>query len=570
MARKLLFTAAGLAGILTPAPFAQTFTPLVQDGYPVAGIGSVTAIDSVAVNDSGSWVAAVFTDASLDRNLVLLRDGMTLLVEDQQMPGSPGFVLQAFDGVTINDLGDSCWNLFLRGGTPPVTETAIYINTTPLLLKDDIVSAAGFSPGTTYVSFTEIMFNNAGDALLIANVDDPAIPGLNDQVALKLDLEGRTLASATTVVRRLDSPAELNGDTITEIEKDPNELAFNDAGDLALVTRTSSGRAALFHNTEVIAREDDPAPELGRTWQMLTSRPLDMNAHGALLFRANLDGDTTDDEVIVLSDPPGRHSIVLREGDPVTTSDGVFRIEDFGAAPIALSDGNDVVVYVHWDQPDATRDEGLFYNGRLIVQEGVTQVGGSTVESLMGGVPSLFSLSPDGNYLAFRCVLTSFVDALVLADLRALPGPFCDASDGSLTECPCPAGGSTSGCEVARGTGGVRLRLGLQRSTPINRATLVGTGFPAMSSTPNVLLRSQSVEQGAVVFGNGLRCVGLPTVRLRARLASDGLTTHVLGHGSVAGEGTFYYQLWFRDMPLSYCDPVSGFNLSNGRELTWP
>jgi hypothetical protein len=43
----------------------------------------------------------------------------------------------------------------------------------------------------------------------------------------------------------------------------------------------------------------------------------------------------------------------------------------------------------------------------------------------------------------------------------------------------------------------------------------------------------------------------------------------VFGHSAVAGPGTFYYQLWFRDTPSSFCNPSTAFNLSNGRTLSW-
>lgn len=547
----------------------QSTTLLVRDGDAVPGVGVVTSIQSFAVNDAGSWVAATFTDASLDQNLVLLRDGVVQLTENQVMSGTDGFVLQAFDGVSLNIAGDSCWNLFLRGGTPPRTETAIFLNASPVLLVGDPISASGFTPGTTYVSFSEVVFNNTGDAFLIADVDDPQIPGLNDLVAIRLDFQEGALATETSVVRRFDTPSALGGDAVVEIERDPNEIALSDRGEIAYVARTSSGRAALFFEDMVIAREGEQTLE-GRQWERLTSRPLDLNANGALLFRAELDGNPDNDEVIVLSDPPGQLEFVLREGDPIETPDGTFRIQDFGGAPIALSDRNDVVAFVDLDHPNPSRDEGIVVNGRLVIQEGVTQVAGKLITSIGNGTPTLFAVSPDGDCLAFRCVLIGFVDALVMVDLSDLPGPFCDASDGAWSQCPCAAGGGTSGCDVARGTGGVRLQLKSQETLPLNRATLGGSGFPAMSATPNVLLRSATLASGPVVFGNGLRCVGLPVTRLGATLAAEGRTTHVFGHGTSVGSGSFYYQLWFRDTPISYCDPTLGFNLSNGQTIRWP
>jgi hypothetical protein len=154
---------------------------------------------------------------------------------------------------------------------------------------------------------------------------------------------------------------------------------------------------------------------------------------------------------------------------------------------------------------------------------------------------------------------------------------FCDASDGALAACPCATGAPDTGCDVpipapqgGGTTGGVGLAVLSQEQFPDNRATLVGSGFPAGSSPSAVVIRSTSlVASGPVVFGDGLRCIGAPLVRLAATLASGGVSTHAFGHGPSAGAGTFYYQLWFRSTPLSYCDATSAFNLSSGVTLTW-
>jgi hypothetical protein len=148
---------------------------------------------------------------------------------------------------------------------------------------------------------------------------------------------------------------------------------------------------------------------------------------------------------------------------------------------------------------------------------------------------------------------------------------FCDATDGALASCPClNAGAPNTGCDLPQGTGGVGLTLTAQENGPQNRVTWSGTGFPAMGTPASVVIRAATLDPGSpVVFGDGQRCVGTPLVRLAATLASGGAVTHVHGHGVMAGPGTFYYQLWFRSTPIMFCDPVSAFNLSNGRELIW-
>jgi hypothetical protein len=158
--------------------------------------------------------------------------------------------------------------------------------------------------------------------------------------------------------------------------------------------------------------------------------------------------------------------------------------------------------------------------------------------------------------------------AVYVYDLDATFPSFCDDSDGSLAACPCGnAGAPDTGCDLAQTTGGVGLEVFGQQFEPANRATLTGSGFPSSSTPAAVVLRGASREPVPVVFGDGLRCTATPLVRVRAAFAIGGTTTHAIGHD--APSGTHYYQLWFRNTPVSYCDSMAAFNLSNGRTLVW-
>jgi hypothetical protein len=147
---------------------------------------------------------------------------------------------------------------------------------------------------------------------------------------------------------------------------------------------------------------------------------------------------------------------------------------------------------------------------------------------------------------------------------------FCDASDGSLASCPCGnAGNPDTGCDIQQGTGGVGLGLVAQQTTPQNRVTWQGSGFPAGSTPTAIVIRAPALDGAApVLFGDGLRCIGTPLVRLGAAFAVGGTSTHTHGHGAGAGSGDAHYQLWFRNTPAMFCTP-DAFNLSNGRTLTW-
>jgi hypothetical protein len=145
---------------------------------------------------------------------------------------------------------------------------------------------------------------------------------------------------------------------------------------------------------------------------------------------------------------------------------------------------------------------------------------------------------------------------------------FCDAGDGSLASCPCGnPGGPTSGCDNAQATGGVELTIVDQEISIEPRATIASSGFPPSGTPPTVSIRSGHLDPlSPVVFGDGLRCLGTPIVRMGVTFAAGGEATHSFGHGAMGG--TFYYQLWFRSAPGTFCAP-GAFNLSSGRILTW-
>jgi hypothetical protein len=183
---------------------------------------------------------------------------------------------------------------------------------------------------------------------------------------------------------------------------------------------------------------------------------------------------------------------------------------------------------------------------------------------------AIFGASPVG--LSYIAELEP-AKAALLQDIAArtwfADAPFCDGSDGSLAACPCANPGDPgSGCDISQGTGGVHLSVAEQTTAPVNRVTLSGSGFPVASSPTVVVIRGDQREPSPVVFGDGLRCIGVPLVRFAATVSSSGASSHVVGHGATAGSGAFHYQLWFRNTPATFCQP-GAFNLSNGRTLQW-
>jgi len=279
-------------------------------------------------------------------------------------------------------------------------------------------------------------------------------------------------------------------------------------------------------------------------------------------------------------------TLVLQTGDSI----GIDQVGNIISA-VACNTVGDWVVVCHTTGPDATSDVVLL-NGEVVLREGdPIDVDGNGMfdDGAFIGRGNLTSsaFAPNDFYLTDGRMLyfiANLHDGLG-NDLNSIPSfgspdafmrmqltsqTFCDGSDGALASCPCAPGSADTGCQIPQGTGGVGLTLVMQETSPQNRATIAGAGFPAMGTPASVVIRAGALDVGSpVVFGDGLRCVGVPIVRLAATLASGGASTHTFGHGTMAGSGNFYYQLWFRSTPISFCDPVAAFNLSNGRVLAW-
>jgi hypothetical protein len=75
-------------------------------------------------------------------------------------------------------------------------------------------------------------------------------------------------------------------------------------------------------------------------------------------------------------------------------------------------------------------------------------------------------------------------------------------------------------------------------------------------------------------FGDGLRCAGGAVIRLEVKFANaannftSATTGSISGTGGVSAGQTKRYQLWYRD-PSSTAPCQSGFNFTNGYEVTW-
>jgi hypothetical protein len=320
----------------------------------------------------------------------------------------------------------------------------------------------------------------------------------------------------------------------------------------------------------VVAREGEPSAVPGRNWEILASRALDLSDAGDWVMLANLDGDTADDEVIVENGT----TVIAREGFGVPAI-GSFTFTSFGTGALRIDAAGDVFWFGDWNDPDTTRDRGLFENQDLLVREGVTlTAGGQLIESI-SSVQENFSISPDGRYLVFEGQLEGGVDAAFLLDLEAPVAPFCfgDGFDARVTTpCPCANFGALGhGCANSLFAGGARLSA--TGSPNPDTITLTATDVPNALA---IFLKGNGNIAAGTVFGDGVRCAGGALIRFGQQMPVGNTavfpgsfpdTVSNVG-GTPPGSGLVgYYQVFYRNA-AAFCTPAT-FNVTSGVRIAW-
>ncbi|HEY6564167.1 MAG TPA: hypothetical protein VIY86_06695, partial [Pirellulaceae bacterium] len=153
----------------------------------------------------------------------------------------------------------------------------------------------------------------------------------------------------------------------------------------------------------MIAREGGMSGIGGRNWAAsgLGSAELALNNLGGWIHSGTLAGDAATDNVIL-----SNSGLVIQEGDTLAAIGGVFTFTGFGTGPVDLDDSGNSLWFGDWNDPDTSRDTGLFLNHQLLVQEGVTLVDGVLLQSL-SSVQDAFSMSDNGQFIIFEGTLAN-------------------------------------------------------------------------------------------------------------------------------------------------------------------
>ncbi|MCH2104379.1 MAG: hypothetical protein MK297_10255 [Planctomycetes bacterium] len=165
---------------------------------------------------------------------------------------------------------------------------------------------------------------------------------------------------------------------------------------------------------------------------------------------------------------------------------------------------------------------------------------------------------------------TQFHDQTFFIPTGAGGTEYCtgDGTDGLI--CPCGNPSTSGGCLNGTGSGAYLFGEG---SSSIAADNLVLSAVGLDPGQPGLYFQGNNrVAGGAGIhFGDGLRCAGGGVIRLQVRVASDSgeseTTASISSLGGVQAGDVRRYQLWYRNPNTTLCG--SGFNLSNGYEITW-
>ena len=501
----LLLPAVLWCALLAPA-VAQSFDVLVLEGDTVSGVGAVSRVENVVVNGLGSWIVEVDTDhPNTDEDGALLRDGVLYLREGQPLTLPAGASIGSFDSLTLNAAGNSGWNLFLDGTSGSSDDSGIFFNDTLVIQEGTATTAGGFTAGTPYLGFFETKFNAANQILVVATLEDPAIATSVDQALMLITVDGAgNLLSEVALAKEGDLlPGQSSA--VSSFGTNPHLFALNEAGVPAFfadLDGSTSFDGTFYVGTVLVAQEGSASPVAGRNWESLNSKPIHLNNAGGYVFRGNLAGATTDDEIIV-----SNGAVVVREGD-VLPDISPFEIVDFGSAPLHISDQGDVFWYGRWN--DSSNNRGLFRNQSLLVQEGVTTIGGQVLQSL-SSVQDAFSVSADGGLVLFRGELQGDLSGAFLLTLGLImtdptPGIAGQTNTVSVSNCTPGAsvyfGASTAAGSDPLGCGGNTLITSLFSPTLLGVDVADAAGLASLSTFVPASFSGATAHLQAVEFAS--------------------------------------------------------------------
>ncbi len=572
-----------LAALAMAGPaVAQTYTELIREGDPLpGGTGElVTRIDNVDINDSGDWLIELDTDASAN-DAVVLHNGTILWQEGTSL----GFTAPAgkeassfIDTLDINDSGDIMFITPVRdiGTTSTNGYMLIWNGVTVIDSGVTPCGAAGLPMGSFYDGVSEAWQNNNRQLLVGARVD---IGTSVENILIRMDLDaaGNIVSETKLAMEGETLPGPNHVSPIQGFSFSKGRQAINDTGACMWYVddehSTGTGGSTLsdaniymtdaMNVNTLLYNEADTFPTApAEVFDHFSTAEVDLNDAGDFVFSGFDRGPSATDSWIFKS-IGGVIEVIAHEGDPVPASvPGNWSVAGFGfGGVVPMADNGDVLWYLDWDDPDTTIDSGLLLNGQLLLQEGVSMLGGKVLEDVPNGDTEV-AMSDDGKYAIIEVVLddpTTDLDAVYLVEMEPALG------DAYCTTVPNSTG--VSGVLTASGSTSVGNNdLTLFASDLPNNAF----GYIIVSETQGFTMNPGGSAGNICLTGDVGRNVG-------GVIANTGLTggfsavadltamPQPTGPVAVVAGETWNFQVWHRD--ASGGVPTSNF--TNGLEITF-
>ena len=411
MQARFSIALAALALTLPVSP--QTIQKIVETGDPVSGMGNVTVISGPTVNNGGDVVVSVVTDnANPSLNTALLdANGAPLFVEGQALSQPSGATISGFAGgvFTPSSSGPWVYLIGMSGTSGTSDDEGYYFGTNPdLAIQESSVSLAPqFPAGSKYVSMLTPFINDSQKISFHTTIDDPNIAGtFNTRALMIVDLVGGTHQA---LVKQGDV---LPGQSfaLTTFNWDAHGMAFNNAGQVLWggeIASASATNQVLYLGLTEVAQKGDPSP-FGSTYTNVSTSTLgcDLNNLGEYVFLCTLGSS---------SRAINRNGEAFVQQGDVLPDIEPYALSEFGQGIFIADDGR-VFWTGLWNRPDGAQVTGLFVDYSLLIEEGVTEIGGQVVADL-AGLDRHIAMSRSGQYVVFVATLQNGVKGAYLIDL---------------------------------------------------------------------------------------------------------------------------------------------------------
>ncbi len=321
-----------LTSVVTAGPL-PVIEPLILEGDALGGF-VVSTVKKPSINNDGTWLVEVDTSGPQGADEMIVRNGVVLLTEDEPVAAPAGAVVESFDGLALDNAGNSLLGMFLDGTGGFDNNAGVYFNNQLVKQLADLMDAPGLSPGTPFSNLRDVKLNDAGLALVVGSVSDPNIPGSGDEAIFTID----TTTGEETLLAIESGLLPGSPDAVLQFLAEPQHSALNNQGVAAFMVDFVGDNAsdiAIYVGGDLIAREGDPSPIPGRNWTGLAIG-LDINNSGGHAFTGRLDGDPST-EIVVMANG----QVIAQEGD-LSPSGHVI---DVFSSLVRIDDNNNVLWY---------------------------------------------------------------------------------------------------------------------------------------------------------------------------------------------------------------------------------